>query len=803
MTAIDSHSFVPFVYTEPFPTQDANQMPIVKSSPEYSKKVEDAVKEDLTAFLYDQYPVGILAELVVAVFASVALWGVSGPKQVLVWLVYLFVFSFCGRVLLLHLFRSDQHRFSKVTWLRLYTLGAFFSAIAWGFFGGVLMPEEGLVYQTFVVFILLGVVSAANNLYSANPGVYAVFLITAMLPVTFWIFSHGGLYVFIGMSAILYMLTMLVISKNNFGLLRNVMTLGYKNIDLDLLNQLLERQVNERTRDLNHSLALIQTTLESIDYGLVVVNLEDEVTYYNYEFLSIWDLDQIELQRPLTKKNRTCILNLQSDPEQFLLGDEESKKNPELEHFDELRLRDGRVLERFIKPHTMNDKIIGRVYGYRDITHKKNLELSIVHQAQHDSLTQLPNRTLLRDRIEHDIEIANRFNSFLAVMFLDIDHFKDINDALGHQKGDELLQHIANRLGDCVRKSDTVARFGGDEFIILFLTKVEKEMTDLCQKILATVAKPIALDKDEIHVTASIGLSIYPRDGTDSDALIRNADMAMYLAKKAGRNHFEIYNRHLTVQAKRQHEIQQQLLGAVGRGEFRLVYQPIIQLSSNAIVGFEALARWRNPLLGEVLPNEFIPTAEDMGVIFDLSKWVITQACFQNKRLQEEGIFVRMAVNVSSVQLKRGNLVAEIHRILDEAQLDPIYLEIELTETTLMDSSKSIVHLLEELRSKNIGVSIDDFGTGYSSFRYLTEFPASSLKIDKSLVQHCEHNEKSISVIKAIVNMSHQLGLRVVAEGVETKNQLALIQEAGCDELQGYLFSPPVPPEEMVGLFAG
>ncbi|MFA6302342.1 MAG: EAL domain-containing protein [Legionella sp.] len=759
------------------------------------------VQREQVRFLYGHLPTAIVAELVVAMLAALVLWHISKPKIILCWLLFLVCTSFLGRVVLAYSYKKHQTSLSTDTWIILYAIGVIFSGIFWGFMGGFLMPQSGLINQTFVVFVLLGIITGANNFYSANRTVYALFLITAFSPFCIWVLLNGSFHFLMGASALIYFIAMLIISANNYSLIKDSIMLRFKNSDLDLLNHELELEVKQRTIDLRNSIALIESTLQSIDYGLIVLNLDLHVNYYNQQFLHLWGLETLPLHQALNINLIHSLTNKLANPELYKQGIYESRATPELEFHDELKLADGRIFERFAKPYVVDTKVVGHVWGYRDITKKKELESSIVFQANHDALTKLPNRVLLHDRIEHDLEIANRFQSQLAVMFVDLDHFKDINDVLGHQKGDILLQIVAKRLEECIRKSDTVARFGGDEFIILFLTKGHKEVTELCKKILKIIAIPIKIDKEELHISASIGMCIYPQDGLDGTSLIKNADMAMYQAKKSGRNQYQIYNDAVSLKAKRHYDIHQQLLNKPSWDEFRVFYQPIFNVTTKQIVAVEALLRWDNPVLGSVAPSEFISIAEEIGIIIPLSEWLIRTVCLQNKKWQkEQGAFICVAVNISSLQIKRGNLNNFLATVLAETNLDSQYLTIELTETSLMDNSINILSKLHEIRKLGVEIAIDDFGTGYSSFRYLTEFPATHLKIDQSLIGNCETNTKNSSVIKAIVTMCHQLNLRVIAEGVQTEKQLNIVTESGCDEMQGFLFCEPLNAEACLEL---
>lgn len=630
--------------------------PNTKTSPKGQWTV---VEIDLLQYLYQQLPLVIVAEFLIALLVAAVLSPITPPMVIYLWLGYLLIFSTTSHVVLYAYNKYYPQALSHTSWMNLFRFMTFLSAAFWGFFAGYFIPESNVFYDRFVVFVLLGVTASSLVFYSANRLAYAIFFLVSFVPAIVRIYSYGGLYYFLSVAAIIYTIVMLMLSNNIYHLIKNALLLRFENRDLDSINQ--------------------------------------------------------------------------------------------------------------------------------------NLEKNILFQANHDTLTLLPNRILLRDRIEHDIAIANRFKSYLAVMLIDLDHFKDIDDLIGYQKGDSLLKIVASRLQSCIRESDTLARFGGDEFIILFICKKTDELTELCKDILNAITLPIRIGAEEFHITASIGISIYPNDGNDGTTLIRNADLAMYLAKKNGRNRYQVYSDIVNSQIKRQHEIQQQLLSIPEKNEFNLKYQPVINIETKEIISAEALLRWNNPVLGLVSPEEFIAIAEDIGAFESISEWVIHQACKQNMRWRAAGAPpIKIAINISSVQLRRGNLTKILHKVLHELGMDPRCLILELTETSLMDNSQSVIDSLKEIRSLGMEISIDDFGAGYSSFRYLTEFPVTRLKMDKSLVHSCEVNSNNIAIIEAIVTMAHHLNLKVTAEGVENELQLAAVQSAGCDEIQGFYYSKPL-----------
>jgi diguanylate cyclase (GGDEF)-like protein len=378
---------------------------------------------------------------------------------------------------------------------------------------------------------------------------------------------------------------------------------------------------------------------------------------------------------------------------------------------------------------------------------------------------------------------------------LDLDGFKHINDSLGHGVGDKLLQSIAKRLVDCVRASDTVSRQGGDEFVVLLSEVAHAPDTALtARRMLQTVAEPHRVDQHELHVTTSIGLSVYPDDGMDAETLIKNADTAMYQAKENGRQSYQFFKPAMNVRAVERQSIEESLRRAVERQEFTLHYQPKINLRTREITGAEALIRWTHPTRGPVSPAHFIPVAEDCGLIVPIGNWVLREACRQARAWLDAGLFLRtMAVNISSMEFREDNFLDGVFTILRETRLDPGALELELTESVLMKRAESAAKVLQTLRASGVQLAIDDFGTGYSSLSYLRRFPIDALKIDQSFVRQIDSASDETTIVTAIISMGRSLKLRVVAEGVETSRELAFLQAQQCDEAQGYYFSRPVP----------
>ncbi len=444
----------------------------------------------------------------------------------------------------------------------------------------------------------------------------------------------------------------------------------------------------------------------------------------------------------------------------------------------------------------------GAVIVFHDVSAARAMTLQIAHAAEHDFLTGLPNRMLLNERIGQAIALSSRHMRKSAVLFLDLDGFIHINDSLGHPVGDKLLQSIAKRLVDCVRGSDTVSRQGGDEFVVL-LSEVEQSdyAAVTARRMLQAVAEAHSIDLHDLHVTTSIGVSVYPDDGLDAETLIKNADTAMYQAKENGRQGYQFFKPAMNVRAVERQSIEESLRRALERQEFVLHYQPKIDLRTGEIAGAEALIRWTHPTRGPVPPAQFIPVAEDCGLILPIGNWVLREACKQARAWVDAGLPLgTMAVNISAMEFGDENFLEGVFAILKDTGLDPRCLELELTESVLMKRAESTESILKTLRARGVQLAVDDFGTGYSSLSYLRKFPIDALKIDQSFVRQITTSPDETTIVTAVISMGRSLKLRVVAEGVETQEELAFLQAHQCEEAQGHYFSQPVLPQQFAKL---
>src|SRR5918998_3855173 len=435
----------------------------------------------------------------------------------------------------------------------------------------------------------------------------------------------------------------------------------------------------------------------------------------------------------------------------------------------------------------------------RDITERKALERQLAYQAAHDALTDLPNRTLFLERLQHALALAEQLERTVAVLFVDLDNFKFVNDSLGHQVGDRLLVAVAERLSACVRPEDTVARFSGDEFAFLLENVVDKGgAVSLAERIMQELQAPFTLDEYELFVTTSIGivLSTPEQKNLLPEDLLRNADVALFEAKQKGRDRYAIYDASMHSRAQARLKLENELRRAINEEQFQLHYQPVLSLETGEIFGVEALVRWEHPERGLVLPGEFIPLAEETGLVLPLGRWVLEQASHQAREWRQQYPFdppPKMSVNLSMREAQNPFVAREVSRVLQETGFDGHGLTLEVTESVMMDDMESIIGMFEELKALGVELAIDDFGIGYASLNYLKHLPADYLKTDCSFVEGLKKDSKDVAILEATINLAHNLGLKVIAEGVETEEQLRYLKRLGCDLAQGYYFAKPLP----------
>jgi diguanylate cyclase (GGDEF)-like protein/PAS domain S-box-containing protein len=483
----------------------------------------------------------------------------------------------------------------------------------------------------------------------------------------------------------------------------------------------------------------------------------------------------------------------------------ETVASPDVHYYVPSTSRSGWVSSVY-RPHVDEDgKIAGVIALIRDVTARKAAEQQIEYQAYHDALTGLANRRLFQEHLSLALALAQRRNAVVAVLFLDLDHFKVINDSLGHSVGDELLREVAHRLKAVVRDGDTVARVGGDEFTIVLQELARREgAATVAQKVLRTIAQPYEVQGHRLYVTTSIGLTLFPDDGEDAETLLRNADTAMYRAKAAGRNTYHLATPELSRTTAERMTFENGLHRALEMGEFELLYQPQLETDTMTVVGMEALLRWNHPTRGVVAPEHFIGVAEERGLILPIGNWVIAEACRAAKKFHDLGYpNFRVAVNLSARQFRDVTLLATVQNAIAEAGIDPRTLELEITESVAMEDVELTMSTLAQFRGQGVTIAIDDFGTGHSSLSYLKRFPIDALKIDKGFVFDLPEKFEDAAIVSSVIQLANGLGMRVVAEGVEKREQLDFLRENGCREVQGFYFSYPVRLDEIEAQLAG
>jgi diguanylate cyclase (GGDEF)-like protein/PAS domain S-box-containing protein len=562
------------------------------------------------------------------------------------------------------------------------------------------------------------------------------------------------------------------------------------------LRNAIERKAVEDALYVEKERALV--TLNSIGDAVLCTDMSGSITYLNLvaETMTGWNREEA-IGKPLAVVFRIIdgpSREVARDPMEMAV---EQNRTVGLTVNCVLIRRDGfeSAIEDSAAPiHDRAGRVIGAVIVFHDVSAARAMSLQMTHAAQHDVVTNLPNRLLLSDRISQAIFLAHRQKKHVAILFLDLDRFKCINDSLGHAVGDKLLQSVSTRLMASVRGSDTVSRQGGDEFVVL-LSEIAYpgDAAKSAQKILLSLSAPHLLGGHDLQINGSIGISIYPEDGADAETLIKNADTAMYHAKEKGRNNFQFFTAAMNLKAVERQSVECKLRGALEREEFLLLYQPKVSLNTGEITGVEALIRWQQPDRGLLLPFQFVPIAEDCGLIVPIGRWVMREACRQARAWQDAGLPpLPMAVNVSAVEFRDKSFVEGVQTILRETGLEGRYLEIELTEGVLMEDAESTGSVLQELKVMGVQLAVDDFGTGYSSLSYLRQFPIDVLKIDQSFVHQISNGIDDSAIVSAIINMGKSLKHVVVAEGVETPAQQAYLQTQQCTQGQGYLFSRPL-----------
>jgi diguanylate cyclase (GGDEF)-like protein/PAS domain S-box-containing protein len=791
----------------------------------------DYLRAEKVRILYLQAPVSNLTTFAVSLLFFFLLRDRLDPTYLGYWTAGMWVVA-GSRLVLWWRHRKDPAARTTKQWLRDYTLACGLVGVAWGLIYLFLQSLDDIVVVVALFMLIFGVLSSSVAILSAHMPAFVLYTSPQVLILAGTIVSQGDSslnLLSIALLAYLVMLTLFarnanrlfidnaVLAVRNEGLItdlndeigRRESIIEQRTEDLTSANDDLSREVGERQRaerQANLQYSLLRSVLDATPDLIFYKDYRHGDGIYlgcNAAFEQFVDRSEAEL----IGRDDFAVFG----PE---LGESFRSKDREMLETRQPRINEEwvtypggrRVLLNTLKTpiYDQDDQVLGVLGVSRDMTEKHETEQalrqqqqSLQHLAHHDTLTDLPNRLLLIDRLTQSLQKANRNDAGVAVLFVDLDHFKEINDSLGHTIGDQLLKAVAQRLVGCVREEDTVARLGGDEFTVI-MEEVDDSLAAgrMAEKIIRAFHQQFALPDQELGITTSIGISLYPSDGRDTETLLRNADAAMYRAKSDGRNAYRFYSADMTEQAQARVAMEAALHRALEANEFVLYFQPQIDLRTGQPCGCEALIRWQHPDEGLLLPGRFIRIAEETGQIDGIGEWVLQEGCRQLSRWQASGLKnLRMAINLSGRQLLNDRLVQTVEGVLDSTGCDPGCLELEITEGFLVEHPDQTRRALQALRDKGIEVAVDDFGTGYSALSYLKQFPISKLKIDYSFVRDIPVDPNDQAISRAIIALGHSLGLTVVAEGVELPAQASFLSEHGCDVAQGYLYARPMPAE--------
>ncbi|MET0009213.1 MAG: EAL domain-containing protein [Candidatus Thiodiazotropha sp. 6PLUC4] len=797
------------------------------------KKKQDLGKiliaEEQTRILYQQAPISNITVYSVSILFYFILKPHIESSIVDIWVAALFVTA-SFRLALWFIRKRNPQKFTIEQWQRSYLIGCLLVGVAWSLIVPYIALAENLTVAIGLCMLLFGIVASAVVALSVYVQAFIAYVYPQLLTLIVTLFAYGSQgYNALAFATLVYLVMTTLFTRNvNRNVLENIRlqvqnsqliedlgdevksrekVIRARTLELEEKNSSLRKEIVERKSAesaLRKSEERFELAMRGSNDGVYDWNLLTNEIYFSPRWKRMLGYADFELENAFStweklieEKDRLRSWEMLND---YING---KRDNFHIEF--KMRHKDGHwvdILSRAFLVRDADGKAIRTVGTHVDITEKKRQEARILRQAHYDGLTGLPNRFLAMDRLAQLLKEASRDNCKVAILFLDLDGFKRVNDSLGHETGDRLLIQAAGRLQSAVRDGDSICRLGGDEFVVLLRNLSElSDLRTIASGLISQFRQPFKLDDRELVVTTSIGIALYPNDGLTPTELLRNADTAMYHSKEQGRNVFNFFTTEMNLNISRSLEVEEQLHGAQERHEFSVFYQPVIDLKNNRIVAAEALLRWNNPVLGKVSPDEFIPIAEQTGVILGIGRYVLQQAVANAVDWREMlGHDFKIAINLSPRQFRDAMLVDYVKDLLRERGLKADSLVLEITEGVLMSGQRDIDEAVARLHKANIHLAMDDFGTGYSSLSYLRKYPFDVLKVDRSFVNDLTDDPADCELVNASIMMAHGMGLEVVAEGVETEGQLSLLRDMQCEYAQGYLFSKPINEDEFTNL---
>ena len=760
------------------------------------------IKAELVAHLYRNAPLSYTFTILNGFLLAFLQRPVISNAVISTWFILLLLITVMRWALVIAYNKNYFKKLEVDHWNTIYLWGTGLAGCVWASAAKYLFPLNNIDHQLFVVFVLGGMTAASVSVLSARMEAFFFFTVPILVTLSLQIFLFGTtLSSPMAMMILLYLIGLSIAARENHKTILTSLELRFDN--RMLMKEIRDRQLAEEA--LYQQKDRLQITFSAMAEGVIITDSNGLIEYINpaAEKISGW------LNNDVIRKKVEEIFtyfNEETGKEQLpaILNSLENSDCSKQNHVLSTKNEEQRLIEEIATPlkDRSGNRIVGAVAIIRDITQASEYSRQLAFQASHDALTHLPNRSLLCDRLEHAISKAKRINSMVAVLFMDLDRFKQINDSLGHAAGDELLCGVAQQIEASIREGDTVARLGGDEFVVVLEDIRDlSNVTSVAQKIINHLAQPLTIENQEITANLSIGIAVFPRDGPDVETLLKHADTAMYQTKKFGHEKIQFYFAKMSEQAVERLRLEQQLQHAVMRNELELFYQPRVNMVKCKIVGFEALVRWRISPNILVPPSEFIHIAEETGTILTIGEWVLFHACQQARRWHMSGQpDLQIAVNLSARQIRSPNIVELVASVLQQTQLKPEALELEITESIFLHDIDHAISTLRKLKALGVKLAIDDFGTGYCSLTYIKRFPIDILKIDRSFVQDLNSDLINSAIVPTIITLAHNLSLEVVAEGVEDEMQLKYLNDLACIDYQGFLFSKPLPESEATTL---